>query len=63
MDESPKQLIAETINPPLCSPGNSSMYDSEYKRCRMCNIFLACDHLQEKEWYKLKEEKLILNFY
>ena len=31
MDESPKQLIAETRTPALCSPRKPARYDYEYK--------------------------------
>jgi hypothetical protein len=48
MDESPKQLIAETRIPVLGSPGKPARYDYEYKRCGMCNIFLACEPLTGK---------------
>jgi hypothetical protein len=33
MDESPKQLIAETKVPIPASPGETAKYDYEYKRC------------------------------
>jgi len=57
MDESPKQLIAETRTPALCSPGKPARYDYEYKRCGMCNIFLACEPLTGKRIVKITERK------
>ncbi|AKB68184.1 Mobile element protein [Methanosarcina mazei LYC] len=57
MDESPKQLIAETRIPIPCSPGKPARYDYEYKRCGMCNIFLACEPLSGKRMVKITERK------
>ncbi len=57
MDESPKQLIAETRIPVPCSPGKPARYDYEYKRCGMCNIFLACEPLAGKRMVKITERK------
>ncbi|HII80978.1 MAG TPA: IS630 family transposase [Methanosarcina sp.] len=57
MDESPKQLIAETRIPVPCSPGKPARYDYEYKRCGMCNIFLACEPLTGKRMVKITERK------
>ena len=57
MDESPKQLIAETRIPVPCSPGKPARCDYEYKRCGMCNIFLACEPLTGKRMVKITERK------
>ena len=57
MDESPKQLIAETKNPIPAIPGRSARYDYEYKRCGVCNIFLACEPLAGKRMVKITERK------
>ena len=57
MDESPKQLIAETRIPVPCSPGKPARYDYEYKRCGMCNIFIACEPLSGKRVVKITERK------
>ena len=43
MDESPKQLIAETKIPISASPGKPAKHDYEYKRSGVCNIFMACE--------------------
>jgi hypothetical protein len=56
MDESPKQLIAEARTPIPASPGQPAKYDYEYKRCCMCNIFLACEPLG-KRMVKVTERK------
>ena len=57
MDESPKQLIAEARTPHPASPGQPAKYDYEYKRCGMCNIFLACEPLAGKHMVKVTERK------
>jgi hypothetical protein len=57
MDESPKQLIGETKCPIPASPGQSARHDYEYKRCGVCNIFLACEPLAGKRMVKITERK------
>jgi hypothetical protein len=57
MDESPKQLIAETKVPIPASPGQSAKYDYEYERCGVCNIFMACEPLAGKRMVKITERK------
>jgi hypothetical protein len=57
MDESPKQLIAETRAPIPASPGHPKKQDYEYRRCGMCNVFLACEPLAGKRMVKITERK------
>jgi hypothetical protein len=57
MDESPKQLLAETKTPIPASPGQPSKNDYEYKRCGVCNIFMACEPLAGKRLVKITERK------
>ena len=57
MDESPRQLIAETRVSIPASPGQSAKYDYEYRRCGMCNIFLACEPLAGKRMVMITERK------
>ena len=57
MDESPKQLIAETRTPLPASPGQPTRYDYEYRRCGMCNVFLACKPLAGKRMVKITERR------
>jgi len=52
MDESPKQLIAETKTPVPASPGHPAKHDYEYKRCGVCNIFMAGEPLARKRSWK-----------
>jgi len=57
MDESPKQLIAETKIPIPASPGQPARHDYEYRRCGVCNIFMACEPLAGKRIVKTTERK------
>ena len=62
MDESPKQLIAETKVPIPASPGNMAKQDYEYKRCGVCNVFLSCEPLAGKRTVKITERKTKLDW-
>ena len=62
MDESPKQLIAETKVPIPASPGVVAKHDYEYSRCGVCNIFLACKPLAGKRMVKIAERKTKLDW-
>jgi hypothetical protein len=57
MDESPKQLIAEARAPLAASPGQPARCDYEYRRCGVCNIFLACEPLAGKRMVRVNENK------
>ena len=57
MDESPKQLIAETRTAIAASPGHPARRDYEYRRCGVCNVFLACEPLAGKRMVCVKEKK------
>ena len=57
MDESPKQLIAETRSPISASSGQPAKHDYEYRRCGMCNIFIACEPLAGNRMVKVTERK------
>ena len=57
MDESPKQLIAETKIPIAASPGHVAKHDYEYRRCGVCNIFMASEPLAGKRMVRTTERK------
>jgi len=57
MDESPKQLIAETRIPIPASPGQPARHDYEYSRRGVSNIFLACEPLAGKRMVKVTERR------
>lgn len=51
MDEMPKQLIAETRIPLPVSEGHPVLYDYEYERKGVCNLFLFVEPL--RGWRKV----------
>ena len=57
MDESPKQLISETRVPIPEAPGRPARHDYEYRRCGVCNIFLACEPLSGKRMVSITEKR------
>ena len=57
MDESPKQLLAEKRVTIPASPGKPERYDYEYRRCGVCNVFLACEPLAGKRMVNVNENK------
>jgi len=57
MDESPKQLIAETKIPILSSPGQPARCDYKYRHCGICNISMACEPLAGKRIVNITERK------
>jgi len=57
MDETPKQLISETRVPIPASPGRPARSDYEYRRCGVCNIFLASEPLAGRRMVKVTEKK------
>jgi len=57
MDETPKQLIAETKRSLPALPGRVARYDYEYRRCGVSNIFLAYEPLAGKRIVRVTERK------
>ncbi len=57
MDETPKQLIAETRTPIRARPGRVARYDYEYRRCGTCSIFLASEPLAGKRIVAVSERR------
>ncbi len=45
MDETTKQLVAETRTPVAAEPGRPARYDAEYERCGVANLFLFTEPL------------------
>jgi len=56
MGESSKQLLAERKVPISASPGHTARHDDEYKRCGVCNIFLACEPLAGKRMVEVSDK-------
>jgi DDE superfamily endonuclease len=57
INKSPKQLIAETKIPIQALQGKVAKHDYEYRRCGVCNIFMACEPLAGKRIVKITETK------
>ena len=57
MDETPKQLIAETRTPIQARPGRVARYDYEYRRSGVCSIFLASEPLAGKRIVAVSERR------
>ena len=57
MDESPKQLIAETRIPIPASPGNPEKHDYEYERRGVCSVFIAFEPLSGKRMVEVTERR------
>jgi hypothetical protein len=53
MDESPKQLIAETRTPIPARAEQLARYDYEYSRKGTCNIFMANEPLVGKRMVRI----------
>ncbi len=60
-DESPKQLIQETRCPIRCSDGRR-LYDYEYERRCVANIFLAVEPLVGKRYVKVYAQRTRAQF-
>jgi hypothetical protein len=41
----------------VASPGQVAKYDYEYKRCGVCNVFMACEPLAGKRMARITERK------
>lgn len=57
MDETPRQLIAETRLPCACTPGSPQRYDYEYERRGTYNIFMASEPLVGRRFTEVTKTK------
>lgn len=57
MDESPRQLIRDTRKSLPVRPGTVARSDFEYKRCGVCNLFIAVEPLAGKRTTKVTERR------
>lgn len=57
MDESPRQLIAETRIPVPARPGQLARYDYEYSRKGMCTICIANEPLVGKRMVRVTSSR------
>lgn len=58
MDESPKQMIAETRIPVPSKPGQLARHDYEYSRIGVCNIFIATEPLAGKRMVSVTAQRM-----
>lgn len=57
MDETSKQLLAETRDPIPMKAGESERYDYEYKRNGVANLFMFCEPLMGKRKVKVTDRR------
>ena len=57
MDETPRQLIRATRVPIPARPGQPARHDYEYRRCGVCNVFMATEPLAGTRLTKVTERK------
>ena len=57
MDETSKQLVAETRQPIPASPGHPRRYDYEYERNGVANLFMFTEPLTGWRWVKVTERR------
>ena len=57
MDETPRQLIRQTRVPIPGRPAQPARHDYEYRRCGVCNVFMATEPLAGKRLTKVTERK------
>lgn len=57
LDETSKQLLAETRPVVPMQPGKPERSDSEYERCGVCSLFLACEPLMGKRFVQARPQR------
>lgn len=57
MDESPKQLVAETRSPLPMEPGKPRRFDYEYERKGIAEIFMFTEPLVGLRWVNVRERR------
>ena len=57
MDETSKQLTAETRHSIPAAPGRPARYDYEYERNGVCNLFMFFEPLQGKRYVSVTERR------
>lgn len=62
MDETPRQLIAETRAPVPASAGQPCKVDYEYRRMGTCNVFMATEPLAGTRMTKVTERRAKCDF-
>ena len=62
LDETRKQLVAETRTPLPAEPGPPARTDSEYERCGTANLFLVCEPRAGQRHLTVTEQRTAVDF-
>ena len=62
LDESPKQLVQETIEPMTVEPGQVQRYDYQYERNGVANLFMLCEPMTGKRQVKVTERRTAIDY-
>ena len=62
LDETSKQLVAETRTPLPAEPGQPERVDYEYERCGTANLFLTCEPLAGHRHVTVTEQRTAVDF-
>lgn len=57
MDETSKQLVAESRTPLPMEPGQPRRFDYEYERNGVANLFMFCEPMTGLRWVKVTEQR------
>ncbi len=62
LDESPKQLIKETIEPMAAEPGQVQRYNYKYERNGVANLFMFCEPMTGHRRVKVTERRTAIDY-
>jgi transposase len=62
LDETSKQLVAETREPMPAAPGQPERVDYEYERKGTANLFMVFEPLAGQRWVKVTERRTAVDF-
>lgn len=62
LDETSKQLVAETRTPIPMSPGRPMRYDYEYRRAGVANLFMAFAPLEGRRHIKVTDRRTAIDY-
>ena len=62
LDETSKQLVAESRPGMACKPGRPRRHDSEYRRCGTASVFLLSVPLEGRRHVRVRERRTRVDF-
>jgi len=62
LDETTKQLVAETRTPLPTAPGRPARYDYEYERRGVCALFMMCEPLRGWREVSVSDHRGMVDF-